>query len=63
MATTMSSPFRKSSTSEIHGVLHCVEVGADTGTVMIRDTKDHGRGPVLRVDPDAFARFTAGLRS
>ena len=41
---------------------NCVEAGSVPGAVVIRDTKDGGRGPVLRVTPEAWHRFTAGIR-
>jgi hypothetical protein len=34
--------------------------GSD-GAVLIRDTKDCERGPVLSVSPEAWASFTASL--
>jgi hypothetical protein len=39
-----------------------VELGHVAGAVLIRDTKDHGAGPVLRVTPAGWSRFTARLR-
>jgi hypothetical protein len=57
---TMSAPWRKSSYSG-NGGQDCVEVAGD-GAVLIRDTKDRGHGPVLRVSPEAWAKFTASLR-
>ena len=56
----MSAPWRKSSYST-NGGQDCVEVAGD-GSVLIRDTKDRERGPVLRVSPEAWANFTAALR-
>lgn len=56
----MSAPWRKSSYSG-NGGQDCVEVAGD-GAVLIRDTKDRGHGPVLRVSPEAWANFTASLR-
>ena len=56
----MSAPWRKSSYSA-NGGQDCVEVAGDSG-VLIRDTKDRERGPVLRVPADAWARFTASLK-
>jgi Domain of unknown function (DUF397) len=47
--------WRKSSYSG-NGGGECVEVGK-AGHVLIRDTKDHGQGPVLRFSPDAWQRF------
>lgn len=58
---TLSAPWRKSSYST-NGGQSCVEAAIDTGTVLIRDTKDNGRGPVLRFTPAAFAEFTSRLR-
>jgi hypothetical protein len=57
---TMSAPWRKSSYSA-NGGQDCVEVAGE-GAVLIRDTKDRERGPVLRVSPEAWANFTASLR-
>jgi hypothetical protein len=58
---TLSAPWRKSSYSG-NGGQDCVEAATATGTVLIRDTKDNGRGPVLRFTPAAFAEFTGRLR-
>jgi hypothetical protein len=57
---TMSAPWRKSSYSA-NGGQDCVEV-AGNGSILIRDTKDRERGPVLRVSPEAWVQFTASLR-
>jgi hypothetical protein len=57
---TMSAPWRKSSYSA-NGGQSCVEVAGD-GAVLIRDTKDRECGPVLRVGPEAWAKFTASLK-
>lgn len=48
------SPFRKSSLSFSSG--NCVTVGAD-GVVLVADTKQHGRGPVLRFDGVVWGKF------
>ncbi|MBV9447102.1 MAG: DUF397 domain-containing protein [Streptosporangiaceae bacterium] len=48
--------WRKSSYSG-NGGGTCVEVGHVDGTVGIRDTKQHGQGPVLRVAPEAWREF------
>ena len=58
---TLSAQWRKSSYST-NGGQDCVEAATATGTVLIRDTKDNGRGPVLRFTPYAFAAFTTRLR-
>lgn len=59
-----TTAFRKSSKSEIHGVLHCVEVGAPKGAVAVRDTKEAGqpRRTTIKVSPKAWGAFTASLR-
>ena len=57
---TLSAPWRKS-TYSANGGQDCVEVGGD-GAILIRDTKDRGRGPVLHVSPSAFAEFTNRIR-
>jgi hypothetical protein len=41
---------------------NCVEAGHVPGAVLIRDTKDDGPGPVLRVSAETWRRFTAALR-
>jgi Domain of unknown function (DUF397) len=51
-------PWRKSSYSG-HGGQNCVEAGHALGAVLIRDTKDNGLGPVLRVTASDWRRFTA----
>ncbi len=53
--------WRKASYSN-NGGADCVETGSVPGAILIRDTKDNGHGPVLRVSPDAWASFTASLR-
>jgi hypothetical protein len=54
-------PWRKSTYSSNGGV-DCVEAGHTPGAVLVRDTTQHGTGPVLRVTPCDWARLTAGLR-
>jgi hypothetical protein len=54
------SPWRTSSYSG-NGGQNCVQVAED-GAILIRDTKDCERGPVLRVSPDAWQAFTDSLR-
>jgi hypothetical protein len=46
----------------------CVEVGAPApgdpaGTVLIRDTTQRGRGPVVRVPAQTWRAFTSALRA
>lgn len=52
--------FRKSSYSGGSGG-SCVEV-ASASAVYVRDTKDNGTGPVLRVPAPAWKRFLTSLK-
>jgi hypothetical protein len=53
--------WRKSSHSG-NGGAACVEAGHTGGAVLVRDTTQHGAGPVLRVTPGDWTRLTARLR-
>jgi hypothetical protein len=55
-------PWRKSSYSD-NGGSGCVEAGHIPGAVLIRDTKNNGTGPTLRVTPAAWQRFAARVRA
>ena len=55
-------PWRKSSYSNGAGS-NCVEAGHVPGAVLVRDTKDNGTGPVLRVNPADWSRLTARVRA
>jgi Domain of unknown function (DUF397) len=52
--------WRKSSYSG-NGGGECVEVGT-ADHVLVRDTKDHGQGPVLRFPADTWQRFVDRLK-
>jgi hypothetical protein len=52
--------WRKSSYSD-NGGSGCVEAGHVPGAVLIRDTTQHGRGPVLRVSAETWRAFTAAV--
>jgi hypothetical protein len=52
--------WRKSSHSNGSG--DCVEAGHAPGAVLIRDTKDNGHGPVLRVSPADWTRLLKSVR-
>ena len=54
-------PWRASSYSN-GGSDTCVEAGHVPGAVLVRDTTQHGAGPVLRVTPADWQRFTRGIR-
>ncbi len=60
-ACVEAGSWRKTSYSSPTGA-NCVEAGYGAGTVGVRDTKDHGRGPVLEFTPQAWAAFTGGLK-
>lgn len=53
--------WRKASYSG-NGGADCVETRSVPGAVLIRDTKNRGRGPVLRVSPETWRLFTAGIK-
>ena len=55
-------PGRKSTYSD-NGGTACVEAGHTHGAVLVRDTTQHGTGPVLRVTPADWARLTATIRA
>ena len=54
--------WRKSSYSG-NGGAQCVEAGHVPGAILVRDTTQYGRGPVLRVSPAAWRRLTAVIQS
>jgi hypothetical protein len=54
--------WRKASYSASNGG-GCVEVAGHDGMVLVRDTKDHGRGPVHRFTRAGWETFTAGVRA
>jgi hypothetical protein len=58
-----ATPWRKSTYSSGAGGSNCVEAGHVPGAVLIRDTKDHGAGPVLRVTPHDWHRLTSAIRA
>ncbi|GAA1962981.1 DUF397 domain-containing protein [Kitasatospora viridis] len=42
----------------------CVEVGrTPAGAIPVRDTKQHGRGPVLKFEPAAFQGFLDAVKA
>lgn len=59
--TETTSTWRRASYSG-NGGANCVEVAHSASAVLIRDTKDKGHGPVLRVSPEAWEKFTGTLR-
>ena len=57
----MASNWRKSTYSSGQGGA-CVEVGTDARTVAVRDTTQHGKGPVLRVSSADWSRFLKSIK-
>jgi hypothetical protein len=56
-----SLPWRKSTHSH-NGGAQCVEAAHAPGTILVRDTKDNGTGPVLHLTPRAWTRLTRAIR-
>jgi hypothetical protein len=55
--------WRKASFSG-NGGASCVEVGqARDGMILVRDTKNRGRGPVHRYSPEEWHAFITGVRN
>jgi hypothetical protein len=54
--------WRKASYSASNGG-GCVEVADHDGMILVRDTKDHGRGPVHQYTADEWSAFVAGVRN
>jgi hypothetical protein len=53
--------WRKSSFSS-NGGADCVEAASRNGTVMVRDTKDNGRGQVHTFTAEQWRVFLAGIK-
>jgi hypothetical protein len=60
-ATAVNPGWRKSSYSS-NGGAQCVEAGHVPGAVLVRDTTQRGRGPVLHVSAETWQRFVAAIR-
>jgi hypothetical protein len=54
--------WRKSSYSG-NGGESCVEVAGRGSVILVRDTKDHGRGQVHRFTTEEWHAFVAGLKA
>ena len=61
-AEAVNPSWRRSSYSD-NGGGSCVEAGNARGAVLVRDTTQHGRGPVLRVSPADWRRLAAAIRA
>lgn len=57
---TLDPRWRKTSHSDNGG--DCVETANGNGHVLVRDTKQHGRGPVLAFAADAWRTFADSLK-
>jgi hypothetical protein len=55
-------PWCKSSYSS-NGGTACIEAAHSGGAILVRDTKDNGTGPVLRLTPANWRAFTTRLRA
>jgi hypothetical protein len=55
-------PWRKSTYSG-NGGGACIETAHLPGTVLVRDTKNDGIGPVLRLTPADWMRFARAVRA
>jgi hypothetical protein len=58
---TTSATWRKATHSNAQG--SCIEAGSMPGRVLVRDTTQHGNGPVMSVSPAAWRRFTVSIRA
>jgi hypothetical protein len=58
----MNHPSWRKSSYSGNGGQNCVEAGHVPGVVLVRDTKDKGLGPVLRVTSGDWSRFTASVK-
>lgn len=54
--------WRKSSYSGQSGG-NCIEVADRDSRILVRDTKQHGRGPTLQFPADAWRRLVKQLKS
>ena len=57
----MTDNWRKSTYSGASGG-ECVEAGTAAGMILVRDTKNNGEGPVLRVSATNWKRLTTAIK-
>ena len=57
------NPRWRKSTYSGNGGEACIEAGSVPGHVLVRDTTQHGNGPVVSVSPADWHRFTASIRA
>lgn len=60
--STPDTPWVKASRSGSSGG-SCVELRRHDGMIEVRDTKDHGRGPILRFRSDELDAFLVGAKN
>jgi hypothetical protein len=53
----------RKSTYSGNGGASCVEVAGHDGMILVRDTKDHSRGPVHLYTPDQWRAFIVSVRT
>jgi len=58
----VNATWRKSSYSGSANTGNCVEVGTVLGLVAVRDTKDNGKGSVLRFKSADWSRLVSTLK-
>jgi hypothetical protein len=58
---TTDPTWRKSSYSGGQG--NCIEVGNRDGLVLMRDTRQAGPGPMIKVSADAWRAFVARVKT
>ena len=61
MEQQVSADWRKSSYSSGNGGA-CIEAGNLPGAILVRDTTQYGRGPVLRVTPADWTRLVNSVK-
>jgi hypothetical protein len=57
------SPGWRTSSYSSNGGAQCVEAGHVSGVILVRDTTQRGRGPVLQVPPSAWRHLTEAIRA
>jgi hypothetical protein len=62
MESAAVNPGWRKSSHSANGGTQCVEAGHAPGAILVRDTAQHGTGPVLRISPAAWTRLTAVIR-
>jgi Domain of unknown function (DUF397) len=56
-------PHWRKSTYSGNGGEACVEAGSVPRRVLVRDTTQHGNGPVVSISPKSWRLFTASIRA